>query len=288
MLIAFVMYRFILPNRPQRTYSIQQVTQKTDMNFSKSRRRLRTGLLVFLGLLITPWPALPTENEPAPMQRMTRAASLAVESQKKMESWLAEKDTLLQAVRDDRHELDNLRYLEKKYLFQIKKEQNILSELEKERQETERMLMELEPELAARVDALADSIDADLPFLRQERRERVAMLRESLMDHRLGLDVKLQRVLEAHLIEAGYGRSVEALIRSINLKGEATTVHIFRLGRLGLYYLTMDNTEAGHWSRDKAAWVSLPSSMISTLNTAMNIARRRQAAELVELPVGRP
>jgi len=258
------------------------------MKISKPRQQIRSRLLICLCLLVFPSAALPTENDLEPMQRMSEATEIAADSQKAMESWLAEKEQLLQSMQDSRLELEHLRYREKKYLFQIKKERNILEELDRERQEAERMLMGLEPELAARVDILEQRIDADLPFLKQEREERTAMLRESVMDHRIGLDVKLRRVLEAYLIEAGYGRSVESLTRNIDLAGQPTTVRIFRLGRLGLFYLTMDNSAAGRWSRTNDEWVPLPRSMISPLNTAIDIANRKRAAELVELPAGRP
>ena len=258
------------------------------MKILKPAQKFQNIFLALLYMAAFSSPAFPAEHEPKVMQRMTRATETAVKTQQEMESWLTEKEQLLQAIGDSRLELEHLRYQEKKYLFQIKKEQKTLKKLEREGQEAERMLMELEPDLAVRVDTLKETIDAGLPFLNQERQERVAMLRESLMDHRLGLDAKLRRVLEAYLIETGYGRDVESSMQRIALAGQTTTVRLFRLGRLGLFYLTMDNTQAGCWSRDRNDWVPLPPAMISTLNTAMDIAQRKQAAEIVDLPVGRP
>lgn len=275
---TFYKYPFLFKNLPQ----IQ------DMKFFKPSQQFRSILFLFSYLALFAAPSFSAEHEPGSMQRMTKAAEAAVETQKEMESWLAEKEGLLRSMGDSRLELEHLRYREKKYLFQIKKERRILKELEREKQEVERMLMELEPDLAARVDDLEKTINAGLPFLQQERTDRVTMLRDSLMDHRIGLDMKLRRVLEAYLIEAGYGRGVESSTQRITIKGQPTLVRLFRLGRLGLFYLTMDNAGAGRWRRDKKDWIPLPPSIIPTLNTAMDIAQRKQAAELINLPVENP
>ena len=260
----------------------------TQMLFFRQHRHPLLLQLLFLLLLTLPWTTASADGTPEAMLRMGSATESATAAQQEMNSWLEEKEELLQSIQDARLEREHLRYQEKKYLFQVKKEQEILSELDREQQEMERMLFQLEPELAARVDTLESFIQADIPFLKPEREERVTMLQNSLMDHRLPLSVKLQRILEAYLIEAGYGRNVETVIRSIDLNGRERTVRVFRLGRLGLYFLSTDNSTAGRWNRDRATWELLPSSMIRTLNTAMDICERKRAAEMVNLPVGRP
>src|SRR5882672_8504689 len=80
--------------------------------------------------------------------------------------------------------------------------------LEKQLGEVDVTGREILPLLARMVDSLEKFVTLDLPFLKQERTERVAGLKKVMDDPEAPLAEKYRRVLEAYQIEAEYGRTL--------------------------------------------------------------------------------
>ena len=147
---------------------------------------------------------------------------------------------------------------------------------------------EIVPLMLRMVDALADSLQADLPFLTQERHRRLEQLR-ALMDRAdVTIGEKYRRVLDAYQIEMEYGRTIEAYRGDLGEGNGTRTVDLLRIGRVGLYYQTLDRAEVGHWNADTRVWEALPPAYRLPIRNGLRIARNQAAPALLRLPIHTP
>lgn len=142
------------------------------------------------------------------------------------------------------------------------------------------------PQMRRMVEVLGEFIAADLPFLPDERSDRLAQLQELLPRADVSLAEKYRRILEAYQVESDYGRTLEAWRGELPVDGAASrSVEFLRLGRVMLYYQTLDGHESGWWNPQKRGWQTLDGSARRPLHQAIAIARQEQAPALLDLPV---
>lgn len=144
---------------------------------------------------------------------------------------------------------------------------------------------DLTPLLRRMVDELDAFVAADLPFLQQARRQRVADLRVLLDDPQRGGPEKFRRVLEAYRTEVEYGHSLGAEDVEMacgEAQGEAALV---RVGRLGLYCLAADGRSGGYWDAAARRWQPLDDDGVEEARRALVVARGEGPPELLVLPV---
>lgn len=134
------------------------------------------------------------------------------------------------------------------------------------------------------VERLYQLIEADLPFLREERLARVDALAAMLADGEMQPADKLDRLLSAWRTELGYGRNLDSW-RDKLVGAKAREVEYLRLGRLGLYYLTPDGDTGGVWHAATGDWQPLNNAQRAEVRKGLRIAREQRAPELLALPV---
>lgn len=137
----------------------------------------------------------------------------------------------------------------------------------------------------AMVERLDSWIAADMPFLQDQRRARVASLESMLTDPALDDAERLDRTLSAWRAELDYGREMDAWRGMLDGERE---VDFLRLGRIGLYYLTTDGREGGVWRVDEQGWNPLGDAARRELQKGLMVARDRRAPALLTLPVSQP
>lgn len=137
------------------------------------------------------------------------------------------------------------------------------------------------------VERLRAWVEADMPFLRDERLARVESLERLLSDPELGAADKLERVLAAWRAELDYGRGLDAWRGELD--GDTPReVDFLRLGRVGWYYLTPDGHRGGVWQADADAWRPLAEPALAEVRKGLAIAREQRAPALLDLPVSQP
>ena len=146
---------------------------------------------------------------------------------------------------------------------------------------------ELEPYLIKVIERLEKSIQASLPFLAQERRTRLQTLRKLIEKPDVSSAELFRRIMEAVLVEAEYGNTVEVYREQIDINEKQITACIFRLGRVSLFFKTPDNRRTGYFDPGAGKWVKLPEKYNREIGNAIEIAAKRRSIELVTLPVGR-
>jgi hypothetical protein len=153
--------------------------------------------------------------------------------------------------------------------------------LEKQLGEADVTGREILPLLARMVDSLEKFVAIDLPFLKQERNERIAALKKALGDPETALAERYRRVLEAYQIEAEYGRSLGAERSQIGDR----QADLLRMGRAGLFYLTLDGDEAGRWDPASNKWEVLPGRYRKEIRKGLKIARETATPDFITLPL---
>jgi biopolymer transport protein ExbB len=146
---------------------------------------------------------------------------------------------------------------------------------------------DLTPLLLRMIDSLDKFVALDLPFLQQERRERIAALKRLMTDAGTPQAEKYRRVLEAYKVEADYGAALGAERMQLGGAGEAGSkvVDVLHLGRVALYYLSLDGREAGVWDADGKQWRVIQGGYRSAVREGLKIARETAAPEVLVLPV---
>lgn len=148
---------------------------------------------------------------------------------------------------------------------------------------------QLPPLLIRMVDGLEQFVELDLPFLEEERSERIATL-YNVIESEVSDAQKLRRVLEAWSVEVEYGGSFHTEQHLVPLPdGTERNADIVILGRIGLMFQTADDDAiTGAWDHANGQWVILGSEYRNPVRTAIRMARNQVAPDLTLLPVPAP
>lgn len=144
---------------------------------------------------------------------------------------------------------------------------------------------ELLPLMQRMYDSLQRFVALDLPFLSEERADRLALLDELLKNANVSVAEKYRRLIEAYQIESDYGRTLEAWRGTLGENEQVKVVNFLRLGRVMLFYQSLDGREQGYWDAQVSTWKPLPDEYRRTLEQGLNIARQQQTPVMLRLPL---
>lgn len=159
--------------------------------------------------------------------------------------------------------------------------------LEAEKAEAVRIANEMAPHLAAVAGRMQGLIEGDAPFLARERNARMSRLSAILEDPEVSVAEKYRKTMEALFIEVEYGNTVEVYQEKVRLEGNEVLGNIFRLGRVSLFFLSLDQTGAAVFDVAAGQWVSLGAENVQAIAGVTAMAAKHRPMEVVSLPVGR-
>lgn len=162
-----------------------------------------------------------------------------------------------------------------------------IAEKEKQLAHIEEVRTQIEPFLQAGLVRLKAMVDDDLPFLSEERTERIQRLEGLLADPELAISERFRKLMEALLVEAEYGNTIEVYQQTIAVNNAQMLVNIFRLGRISLFYQTLDQTQCGFFDVAANSWQPLEAAHNRAIGAAIDMGAKRKPVELLSLPVGR-
>lgn len=151
--------------------------------------------------------------------------------------------------------------------------------------EVDRTERELTPLMLRMLDSLDKFVSLDLPFLKQERRERVENLKRLMADPEATSAERYRRLLEAYQIEIDYGRSLGVERAQVGDGGESREVDVLRVGRASLFYLSLDGDDAGVWNAKAGNWEPLANKWRASIKKGLRIAREISAPDVLHLPM---
>lgn len=209
----------------------------------------------------------------------------AIRSQKKIDRVSDQTQKLLEEYRAATRQTET-QQVYNRYL------QDLLESQQQEKLSRQRQLEEIEttqreilPLALRMLDSLEDFIRLDMPFLPEERGQRLKKLQQMIKRADVTNAEKFRRILEAFQIENDYGNTIEAYRGDLELNGSKNSVDFLRLGRLALYYQRLDGSETGYWSKEQKRWEKLPDHYRQTIRTGLRIARKEMAPDLLVVPL---
>lgn len=209
------------------------------------------------------------------------------QTQKKQEEWAGEQAELAARLRAAKAQVD---FFEKKKALEEKEVAALdagIAELERRMVESVRLNESLLDTLNAVVARLETFVEGDLPFLMEERRVRIAGVKEAIARPDYTGAEKLRRVLEALQIEANYGNVAEVYQEKIMVNEEEVFAEMVRIGRLSVYWLTPDGERVGEYDRAQDKWIEFDRKYAHSIDVAREMALRLRSVEVVSLPLGR-
>jgi len=144
---------------------------------------------------------------------------------------------------------------------------------------------EILPLMLRMIDSLDKFVELDIPFLQEERTDRVRQLRDMMDRADVTISEKYRRLLESYQIEYDYGRNIEAYSGELDDGGASRTVDFLRIGRLALLYQTLDGQETGTWNQQDRAWVVLDAEYRGAVAEGIRMARKQVAPDLIRVPL---
>lgn len=202
-------------------------------------------------------------------------------SQKKVEGLDDESQRLLNEYRQLKAETDQLRLYNEQMSRIVANQEQELSSLDRQISEIERTEQGVLPLMLRMLDNLESFVELDTPFLPNERESRVALLKDMMSRADVTTSEKFRRVLEAYQVEVDYGRNIEAYRGQLN----NVAYDFLRIGRVALYRLSNDGTEAWIWDRNTRDWNTLDAAYLQDLRKALKVAQQTAAPELLTLPM---
>ena len=146
---------------------------------------------------------------------------------------------------------------------------------------------EVLPMMQRMLDTLRQFVDLDLPFLLDERKNRVALLEKMMSRADVTLSEKYRRIVEAYQVEMDYGRTLEAYEAKLGDAADARTVQFLRVGRVALLYQTLDGKETGYWDAQQKNWV-VDNDYRHGFKEGIAVAKKTRAPEMLHIPVPAP
>lgn len=242
---------------------------------------------LLLALLAGPAAAQPPASPDSLAATVGRTIEAAKKTQTELDGWSQERKDLERRFRAAQAAADW-------YGTQVAREQEkqaaldaAISELERRMVESTRLQAVIQDTLNVVLSRLEGAVAGDLPFLASERQERLKNLRLTMAQPDVEPAEKLRHLLEALLIEAQYGNSVEVEPQTIMVAGRETHADILRIGRLALFWRSPDGKRVGTWDPATGAWTELPGKHNRVIARAMEMAARTRPIDLVSLPLGR-
>ena len=218
----------------------------------------------------------------------TQADVAAAQSQTRIDELDDATSRNLAAYRVAMQRLDSLTIYNDQLSRLITSQQGEIGSIERQTNEIEAIETGALPLMIDMIDALDELLGADVPFLLGEREARVGRLRELIDRADVTAGEKFRRVMEAYLVEVEFGRTIEAYRGELQRDGAVRTVDFLRMGRVGLYYQTLDGAETGRWNPSSRQWETLDDAARRPVQTGLRIARKQAPPELLTLPVNAP
>ena len=209
----------------------------------------------------------------------------AKRSQVKIDALTEETRQLLGEYKTVLKQIEGLRVYNRQLEKQIGNQEREMAQLARSIDEVTVIERQITPLMLRMIDAIEQFVDLDMPFLIDERHDRIENLRTMMDRADVAVSEKFSQVLRAYQIENEFGRTYEAYSDTINVGGSDRKVDVLKMGRVALVYQTSDGVETGMWNSDKGAWEPVDDSYKSAVRNGIRMARQQLSVDMLMLPV---
>lgn len=245
-------------------------------------------LLVVLAACIYSPRTLPARQlEPAVeagVERVERAA----QAQEKINSLSEEIEQKIETYKALEKQIQGLEVYIEQLRLQLDNQDREVIGLNRSIDNVTRIERQITPLMLRMIDALQQFVSMDVPFLPEERKARVSRLQDLIGRADVSVAEKFRAVFDAYQTEMEYGRTIEAYRGMLETPEGRREVDFLRIGRIGLYYMTLDGSLLGMWNQESGQWETLSAGYRPYLVEGLRIAREQAAPDLIRLPLPRP
>ncbi|HBE93058.1 MAG TPA: hypothetical protein DDW55_11215 [Gammaproteobacteria bacterium] len=245
-------------------------------------------ITALISLLIAAAPSFAADQLDKVIDTQKSIDDAGTSTQKKIDALADETQDIVASYRTVTRRTESLRIYNKHLEKTVSSQEDEMASMLEQIESLETTNREIVPLMFKMLAALDKFIAADLPFLPEERSKRMQGLTEMMDRADVTTSEKYRRIMEAFQIENEYGRTIEAYRATLESENGKRTVDFLRLGRVALYYQTLDNDEQGSWDNVDKEWVVLDDSYRRSIQEGLRIARKQSAPNLLKLPVRAP
>ncbi len=222
------------------------------------------------------------------LQAGQQRINLAQASQERINGVVEGARSLADQYRAINKEIDGLRVYNRLMTAQTNGQTATLDDIGLSMEQVDVINRQIFPLMERMIDGLNQSVALDIPFLLDEREERLAKLDVMMERSDVSVAEKFRKVMEAYQIELDYGTSNDWYKQSLDIGGAIREFNMLRVGRIGLYFQSDDTNITGWWNRETGAYEILGNEHRSEVRKGIRIARQLIAPELILLPVPAP
>tara|TARA_Y100001949_G_scaffold115278_1_gene97986 strand:- start:148 stop:870 length:723 start_codon:yes stop_codon:yes gene_type:complete len=211
---------------------------------------------------------------------------LAQASQERINERVQGTRTITDQYRAINKEIDGLKVYNRLMAAQVQGQEATLEDIKISMDQVDVINRQIFPLMERMIDGLEQSVSLDIPFLLEERINRIDVLKETLARSDVSVAEKFRKVMEAYQIELDYGSSAEFYKQSLNL-GEDYGVrdyNMLRIGRIGLYFQSDNSDITGMWDANVGDWV-IDDDHRNEIRKGLRMARQLIAPELMLIPL---
>jgi len=212
----------------------------------------------------------------------------AIKSQQNIDEHADNTEDMLVQYRTTLHKIDNLKtyndQLEKSTAKQLETADSLSNQIDNIAETRQNIV----PLLLRMIEVLEEFVSIDAPFLQEERLARIDLIKGMMDRPDVSLPDKYRRIMEAYQIEMQYGRTIDTMTETITTNDTPVTVEVLRIGRLSLFYQTLDGKESAYWDKKEKKWSPLTDEYNRSIAQGILIAKKQAPPDLIKLPVTAP
>lgn len=256
------------------------------MDVDKMVQKIKCITLILTVALVAPvW------AEEGIVEKIERPLSQSVatrqQSQKELDNWEQERIRLKARFERLSRENHTLVLKDNGLKKQVAEREALNASLRTREQENRKIAQEIAPFLENLYGRISQLIASDIPFLAEERKGRLDRLSKVLVDREVTAAEKFRKFMETLFIEAEYGNTIEVYQDKVIIENEEILGDVFRLGRMSLFFLSLDHTRPAYYNVADKGWTVLDERYAEDIHAAIEMGSKRRPVELLCLPLGR-
>ncbi|MBU0991443.1 MAG: DUF3450 domain-containing protein [Proteobacteria bacterium] len=246
-----------------------------------------TGFAVFMIVVIL----VPARAEEGLTDKIKKPLDQAIttrqDSQKELDQWEQERLRLQVEFEGLTRKNEVLTKQDEALKKQVAARETLNASLVERERESRKIAQEIVPFLEDLHTRISEFIASDIPFLSEERKGRINRLEKVLSDMEVGAAEKFRKFMETLFIEAEYGNTIEVYQEKIIIENEEILGDVFRLGRISLFFLSLDQTIPACYNVADKKWTVLDDRYTADIHAAIEMGSKRRPVELLCLPLGK-
>jgi len=207
---------------------------------------------------------------------------LSAKSQSLIDSTERQTDKIVNEWKAVSKQVEGLKLYNAQKRIQIQAQLDLMDKLDEQLVQVVVMQRQIPPLAQKMLDSLESFISLDTPFRKEERQNRIDLVRSSLAKPKVTASEQVRQVLEAYNIEAEYGRKIDTYESTLN---DGTVVNILVIGRIGMFYQTKDEQSSGRWNNETGQRDELPESYRKPIRDGIRMAKKLAPTDMLMMPI---